>query len=299
MKTRYVYYNKETGFIEEILSKRKRGRSPYVECDNSEVEGFIMGTKSINTYVIAYNKDTDKHVLIERNNVVAFRKQSKELYKIPYRKNYQSDITLVYYEDDVMEISLDMSRISPLFNTNFGEQVKFELGTEIRIVVKEKGTDELVQQIIIDAQKLLEEGQMFFEMKNKNIELYTYKLFNSYSWFKGTKRYTSPIKRKTNFNIYRADTKISSNNYSYHIVVKPTESGATIENNIENLKLIRFNEKLDFFIVDRHDPNILYEKFYLSEQDLKRKNILIDLETDLKGKSILYDNKFISVFLKE
>jgi len=296
MKTRYVYYNKETGFIEEILSKRKKGRAPYIECDHSEVEGFIMGTKSINRYVIAYNKAIDKNILIERNNVVVFRKQSKELYKIPYKKNTQSDITLVCYEDGVMEISLDMSGISPLFNTNFGEQVKFERGTEIRIVVKE--TDEFVEEIVIDAQKLLEEGQMFFKMKNENIEFYTYKLFNSYSWFKGTKRYTSPVKRKSNFNIYRADMKILSTNYSYHLIMKPTQSGVIVENNIENLTLIKFNEKLNFFIVDRHDPNILYEKFSLSEKDLKRKNILVDLETEVKGKSIMYDNKYVSVFLE-
>ena len=299
MKTRYVYYDKETGLINQILSKRKPGRAPYIKCDNSDVEGFITATKSFNKYVVAYNRETDKTILMERNNVVAFRKQSKDLYKIPYKKNFESDITIVHYKDDVLEVSIDMSRISPLFNTNFGEQVCFENGTEIRIIVKEKKTGDLIKEIVIDAQKLLDSAQMFFKLENHDVEFFTYKLFNSYSWFKGTLRYLSPIKSNKTFNIYKADTKIASDSYSYHFVMKPTNYGIQIVNNIEDLKLIKFSERLNFFVVDKYDSSILYEKFSLDRKLLKEKKIEISLETDVKGKTILYNNKYVNVFLEE
>jgi hypothetical protein len=299
MKTRYVYYDKGTGFIGDILSSRKAGRAPYIECDNSDVVGFIMGTESTNDYVVAYNKRDDKHILIEKNNVVAFRKQSKELYKIPYKKNGDSDITLVQYQDNVLEVNLDMSRISPLYNTNLGEQVCFETGTEIRIVVKENDTGQLVSEFVLDANELLDSVQLFFKLDTDNVEFYTYKLFNTYSWSKGTLRFTSPIREKKNYNIHKADTKRISENHSYHLEITETDNKITIDNSIEDLKSIKFNEVIHFFIVDKYDPNILYDKFSLDEKSLKGNKIIIDLDVSLKDKSVLYNNKYVSVLIKE
>jgi hypothetical protein len=302
MKKRYVYYDVNTGHIKEILSVRKPGRARYIECSNDEVRGFITGEIGINDWIVAYNKKLDKHILIEKNNVIKLRKPSKTLYKIPYKKTIDSDLTLIYYSDNVLEVSLDVSRIAPLYQTNFRDEVVFERGTEIRITLKEKDSGNLLKEFVIDAQELLKAGQLFFDLYDhiysNNVEFFTYKMFENYSWFKGSIKLMSPIKNKIKFDIHKADSKQESENSSYHLIMTPTKTGLKIKNNIEDLKLIRFHDQIEFFVVDKHDPNILYEKFSLTEEILKDKVILIKLDTDMRGKSILYNQKYISV-LKE
>lgn len=301
MKMRYVYYNKN-GAITDILNIKKRGRAPYVECAIEEVEGFMSGTKGINQYIVVYDNDLETHSLIKKNNIIMFRKQSKILYKIPYKKTAESDLRLIYYSDNVLEITLDVSKISPLYRTNFRDTVRFEKGTEIRILIKEKGSNNLLKELIIDAQTLLESGQMFFKLysniQSNNVEFFTYETFTSYSWYKGNMRLISPINDSIKFEIHKADHKIRSKDFSYHLIVTPSKTGVKIKNNIESLKLIKFHKNIEFFLVDRHDPNILYDKFFLDKKDLKSKEILVDLKMSIKGKTILYNNKYISVLVE-
>lgn len=302
MKKRYVYYDVNTGQIKDILSKRKQGRARYVECTNEEVKGFITGKVGVNDWVVAFDKILEKHVLMEKNNIIKLRQPSKELYKIPFKKTIDSDLTLVYYSDNVLEVYLDISRIAPLYQTNFKDEVKFERGTELRITLKEKDSGNLLKEFVIDAQELLETGQVFLDLYDHiypdNVEFFTYKVFEKYSWSKGSVKMTSPIKNRIKFDIHKADSRPSSKDFTYHLVMTPTKTGLKVKNNIETLKLIRFYDQIEFFVVDKHDPNILYEKFSLTEEDLGDEVVMIQLDTDTRGKSILYNHKFISV-LKE
>lgn len=298
MKKKYVYYNK-TGQITDILSEKKDGKELYIECDSEEVVGFITGTKGITQWIVAYNNELKKYMLVEKNNIIMLRVPNPILYKIPYKKETESDLKLTYYTDNILEVSLDISNIAPLYQTNFRDEVKFEHGTEIRIIIKEKG--KILQTLIIDAQDLLDSGQMFFEIPpfdKDYIEFFTYKLFENYSWSKGNLKLISPIKEKIKFDIHKADHIPKSNNLSYHLIVTPTDTGINIQNNIESLKLIRFQKEIDFFVVDRHDPNILHDKFVLDKEELESKNISIKLKKDIKGKTLIYNNKYISVLLK-
>ena len=303
MKTRYVYYDKQTGQLGDILDKRKRGRSPHIECPIDEVIGFLDGSKGMNQYIIAYNRDLKKHILIEKNNVIQLRQPSKTLKKIPYKKNDISDLRLIYYSDNVLEVTLDVSRIAPLYQTNFRDEVVFEKGTEIRITLKEKDSGNLLKEFIIEAQDLLDSVQMFFELYDHiypdNVEFFTYEMFESSSWAKGTVKLISPMKDKIKFDIHRADNKRRSKDFEYHLIIKQTKKGIKIKNNIESLRLIRFHEDISFFIVDKHDPNILYEKFSLNRNDLEGSVIILVLDTNIKDKTILYNHKYISVLKEE
>jgi len=303
MKKKFIYYDKETGAIKEILGKRKRGRAPYLEIDFEYVRGFITGEMGINQWVIAYSTVSKKYVLMEKDNVVKFRKVPTTPMKIPYKANAISDLTLVYYSDNVLEVSIDMSRISPLYQTNFKDEVSFERGTEVRLILREKDSGNLLKEFVIEAQDLLDSVQIFFELYDHiypdNVEFFTYKMFGSYSWSIGKVKLMSPMKDRIKFHIHRADSKIRSKNFTYHLVMTPTKRGLKIINNIENLKMIRFYDDIEFYLVDKHDPNILYEKFSLNEEELQESVIMLNLKTDAKGKSILYNHKYISVLKEE
>jgi len=302
-KQRYVYYDKKTGRIKDILNKRKRGRAPYITCSLEDVIGFLAGTESKIHYVVAYNRETKKTVLMKKDNIIKFRAPSKKLTKIPYKVNTESDLTLIYYSDNVLEVTLDVSRISPLYQTNFREEVTFERGTEFRITLKEKDSGNLLKELVLDAQDLLNHGQLFFELEDhiypNNVEFFTYKVLNTYSWFKGKIKLISPAKEKIKFDIHKADNQPRSKDFTYHLIVEMTKEGLRITNNIDNLKLIRVYDQIEFFIVDEHDPNILYEKFSLTEEDLENKVIVVPLDCDTKGKNILYNHKHISVLKEE
>jgi len=300
MKTRYVYYDKVTGQIKEILSNKKRGRSYYIECDNDEVVGFIDGTKGINQWIVAYNRELKKNTLVEKNNIIMLRAPDPNLCKILYKKDAVSDLRLTYYSDNTLEVALDVSRIAPLYQTNFRDEVTFERGTEIRIIVKEKSSKKLVKELIIEAKDLLDAVQLFFELppvNQNNIEFFTYKLFENYSWSRGTVKLISPMKERIKFDIHKADHKPKSKDFSYHLVMTPTNKGIKIKNNIGSLKLIRFDKKIEFFVVDRHDPNILHDQFFLDRGDLINKNISVKLKENMEGKTIIYNHKYISVLL--
>lgn len=303
MKIKYVYYNKKTGQINEILSKRKPGRAPYIEVEFQYVKGLITGEMGMNQWIVAYDGPAKKHVLMEKNNVIKFRKATKDPIKIPYKKNAISDLTLVYYSDNVLEVSLDVTRIAPLYQTNFKDEVRFERGTEIRIIIREKDSGNLLKEFVIEAQDLLDSVQLFFELFDHiypdNVEFFTYDIFGSCSWSKGTIKLMSPVKERIKFQIHKADLKERSKDFSYHLIMKPTEKGVRIQNNIESLKTIRFYDDIEFYIVDVHDPNILYEKFSLTEKDLLSSTVMLDLKTNLKGKTLLYNHKFISVLIKD
>jgi hypothetical protein len=301
MKIRYVYYDKKTGSIKEILHKRKRGRAPYIECDFKDVEGFISGTKGINQYVVAYDKSQQKNVLMERNNVIRFRDIPKKLYRIPKRSNIESDLTIAYYEDNVIEITLDISRISPVAQTQFGKDILFERGTEFRIIMKKKGDDEVIKELIIDSQKLLDSGSMLFDVPSvypDEPEFYTYKILENYSWYRGYLKLMSPIKDKIKFHIHKADNVVKNANFSYHLVGKRAENGIDFQNNVENVSLIKYRDPIDFFVVDKHDPNILYQKFVLTDEHLNEKKFRIELDFPADGKTLLYNHKYISVLLE-
>lgn len=301
MKKRYVYYDKKTGQIKDILSRKKRGRSYYIECDNEEVVGFINGTKGIAQWIIAYNNELKKHTLVEKNNVIMLRAPDPNLCKIPYRKETESDLKLTYYSDNILEVALDVSNIAPLYQTNFRDEVRFERGTEIRIIIREKNSEKLIKTLVIGAQDLLNSVQIFFELpptSQDNIEFFTYKLFENCSWSKGTLKLISPMKERIKFDIHKADHKPKSDNFSYHLVVTPSSKGINIQNNIESLKLIRFQRGIEFFVVDRHDPNILHDKFFLDRDELESKTISVKLKNGIGGKTLIYNHKYISVLLE-
>jgi len=303
MKTRHVYYDEKTGRITDILKEKKDVGDNFIECDIDEVVDFLSMKKSFNEYIVAYNKTENKHVLMKKDNVIRFRKQSKVLYKIPYDEDSINDITIIYYVGNTLEISLDLSRLSPLYQTSFKDDIKFEKGTELRLFLKEKNTGTLLKEIIIDAQELLESGQLFYDLedniKSDNVELFTYQMFESYTWYKASVRLISPVKEGIKFDIHKADHKVRDKEFFYHLIVDNYYKKIRIHNNITNLNQIRFERDIDFFIVDEHDPNILYESFSLSEDQLKQEVIMIDCKVDLKGKTILYNHKYISLLIKE
>jgi len=302
MKKRYVYFNKKTGQILEIRSNRKQGRAFYIECDNEDVVGFITGEKGINNYLILKKWGNDSYEILPKDNIIHLIQTSAQPVKMPYKSNVLSDLTLVYYPDNILEATLDLTNIAPIFQSNFQSEVKFEKGTEIRIIIKEKDSGNLLKEFIINAQKLLDSGQIFLELDKHihpdNVEFFTYDLFEKISWYKGKVKLISPVKENIKFDIHKADNKKRSDGFSYHLIMEKNEKGLKIINNIDNFKLVRFNKEVNFFVVDKYDPNILFEKFSIKKEDLKHKTILIPLKYNIKGKTILYNHKYISVLLK-
>ncbi len=303
MKKRYVYFNKKTGQILEIRSTKKQGRAFYIECNNNEVVDFITGKKGINSYLVVKRWGNDYYEILARDNTIHLTQKSIKPIKIPYKPNALSDLILVYYPDNILEITLDLTNISPIFQSDFKSEVQFEKGTEIRIIVKEKDSGNLLKEFIINAQELLDSGQIFLELYKhinpNNVEFFTYDLFESFSWSKGKVRLTSPIKENIKFDIHKSDNKPRSDDFSYHLIIEANNKELKVINNIDNFKLVRFNKQIIFFVVDKYDPNILFEKFSITEKILKDKNAIIPLKYDIKGKTLLYNHKYISVLLKD
>lgn len=303
MNTRYVYFDKKTGVITDILKVRKRGRAKYVTTTLDAVLPLLSGERSMLDLVVAYNHDEEQYVLLERDNVIKLRYYGKDQYKIPKRAIEDYDLRIdLYAEGNVIEVTIDPSRMSTMYATDFREEVAFERGTEIRLYIKDKDGDELLQTVIVDAQKLLENGQLFFELEDhidqNNISFYTDRVFDNYMWRKGKAKFLSPMKDQIRFEVQKADYKRKSGDYEYHLVVSKDADGIKIVNNIENIKLVKLFNNIEFYIVDRYDPSILHFKFVLKPDQFKAKEILVETKEDISGKGLLYNHKYISVLME-
>ena len=87
---------------------------------------------------------------------------------------------------------------------------------------------------------------------------------------------------------------------TYHLEIMKDEEGFYIQNNINNINFVRIFSDIIFYLVDKYDLHILYEKFILSKESLllNPKIIRLNLETkSLNDKAILYNHKYISVLL--
>jgi len=302
MKTRYVYYDKRNGMITDISNEPIENKDTYIECPIDDVIGFLNGTKNMNKYIVAYHFDEKKYMLVKKDNNIKMKSPSGGLYKIPYEKDAISDLTLTYYDDNVLELTLDLTRISPLYQTDFRKDVRFEDGFQIRLVLREKDTDNLLKEIAVSANNVLDSGQMFFELYDHitpdNLEIYTYKFFDTITWCRGDKKLLSPIKSNIKFDVHKAHTKPISKDFEYHLIVKPDDKTLKVTNNIESVKLIRMYNEIDFYVVNKHDPNILYDTFFITKSMLELDEFNIELKCSMEDKSILYNHKFISVLLE-
>jgi len=302
MKTRYIYFDKKTGVMTDILNKKKRGRAPYVTTDYDTIGPVIMGKKGWLDYVVAYDREQKKYILLERDNVIKLRYYGDGLYKIPKRTKEDYDLRIdVFSDGNAIEISLDPTRISTMYSTNFVKDVHFEKGTEIRIYIKDKNGEELFDTLIIDAQKLLENGVMFFELKEtdvNNLSFHTERVFDNYMWRKVDSKFLSPMRDNVKFEVQKAHLKRKSELFEYHLVLNKTDDGLIIKNNIDNLKLVKLFEDVEFYIVDKYDPMLLYEKFVLPPDAFNSKTIVVDIKQQLEGKTILYNHKYISVLIE-
>lgn len=302
MNTRYVYFDKD-GVITDILKVRKQGRAKYVIAPLDDVLPLLSGKRGMFDFVVSYDYDKEKYVLLERDNIIKLRYYGEKLYKIPNRIIDDYDLRIDFFtEENIIEVSIDPSRMSTMYATDLTEEVKFEEGTDIRIYIKNKNGDELFQTIIIDAQKLLEKGQLLFKVDKKieqnNVSFYTERYFENYMWRKGSAKFLSPIKDQIRFEVQRADYKRKHGNFEYHLIVQKDPSGIKIINNIENIKLVKLFNEVEFYIVDRYDPSILYFKFVLSPKQLKSKEIIIKTDEDISNKRLLYNHKYISVLME-
>ena len=302
MKTRYVYFDPKTGVIKEILNKRKRGRAKYVISNDEVVGGIVAGTMGMMDLVVAYNRDQEEYVLLERDNIIKLRYYGKDLYKIPKRTIEDYDLRIdVFLGGNALEVSLDPERMSTMYSTDFREEVCFEAGTEIRIYIKDKEGNETLETIIIDAQELLENGQLFFELEDidpSQVTFWTNRVFDKYMWRVGKTKFLSPMRDKIKFEVQRAHLKKQSPSFNYHLTVRETEDGLAIQNDIENIKLVKIFDEIEFFIVDRYDPTIMYDKFAIQPETFKHKEIEVVIKGGMKGKTILYNHKYISILIE-
>lgn len=303
MKTRYVYFDKETGMITDILNVKKRGRAKYIEVPLEDVMPILSGELGMMDLVVAYNTDQEKYVLLKRDNIIKLRYYGKDLYKIPNREMEDYDLRIdLFTNGSGIEISIDPSRMSTLYATDLHNEVEFEEGTELRIYLKNKEGKKTLRTFVIDAQRLLENGQVFYEFKDEidpnDVSFYTHRVFANYMWRKSNTQYMSPSKNRLRFEIQKADLKKRSEKFDYHLIMKSTGKGIEIQNNIESVKLMRIFDDVDFYVVDAHDPTILHGKFTLNPKVFKDKTIIVPIEEDLAGKTILYNHANISVLIE-
>jgi hypothetical protein len=302
MKTRYVYFNKTTGVITGILHKRKPGRESYVKTTIDVVRPILSGEKGMLDFVVVYNRDEKKYILIERDNIIKLRYYSKSLYKIPNRNIRDYDLKIEVFNDGtILEVTLDPSRISTMYSTSMVDDVKFEKGTEIRLYIKSKDGKTLLKTIIIDAQKLLENRQLFYdisEINTKDMSFYTDRVFDNYMWVKSKVIFASPMKDMVKFEVQKADLKPRSDKFEYHLKIKEIDGALHIKNNIQDIRFVKILSDIEFFVVDKYDPTILYKKFTLSIEDLKSPTIVFDIKENMTGKTILYNHSYISVLME-
>lgn len=287
----YVYYDKFSKNITEILNAKK-DEGDYIVCDKKEVLPILSGKIGMMDLMVCSGK------IVERSKPIKLERITDEPYEIPYSDGGDFDMRVVYYPDNVLEITLNVNNLMP--------DTKFERGSEFRITLKTKSTDELLRTIIIPANDILLYSSLYYELydhiKIDDVVFFTERVFKNYYWTKRNLKLTSPMKNGLNFHIHIADTEKRTDTFQYHLEMKydPDHGGFySIKNNIQEFSLLKIYEPIKFFIVDENDYNILYDTFEIDPEMLVTKDIGIMCKTNPEGKLMLYNHKYISVLLEK
>jgi hypothetical protein len=164
----YVFYDEWTGAISNITTVLDHESSnPHIVTDSDIIEQIVKGYRNENNYIVSFDNDNNFDV-IEKGSTLRLRSSEKSLCQLPRSRTTEWDIKVVVYAgNSKLVVEVNPEAIRKLSSMTFNKHIIVDDQNDLSLyIVKYNSPDYLVATIDIDAQELLDNGNVIYDIKN-------------------------------------------------------------------------------------------------------------------------------------
>ena len=169
----YVFYDEWTGAISNITTvldqdaDMSESFNPYIISNSDLIEQILKGHKNENDYIVSFNDDNNLSV-VEKGNTLRLRSSEKFLHQLPRSKPAEWDIKVaVYAGNSKLAVEVNPEAIRKLSSMTFNKRIVVDDQNDLSLhIVKHNAPDYLIATIQIDAQELLDTGNVIYDISN-------------------------------------------------------------------------------------------------------------------------------------
>ena len=164
----YVFYDEWTGNIINITTQSDESSDhPHLLTDDKNVEQLVKGHLNENDYMVSFDDDNNLAV-IKRNNKLRLRSSESNLRQIPRTILSDWDIRVqVYSENNKLVVEVNPEAIRRLSSMTFNKQIIVDDDNDLSLyLIKYNAPDYLIETIAVDAQQLLDNGNIVYDIAN-------------------------------------------------------------------------------------------------------------------------------------
>ena len=169
----YVFYDEWTGAISNITTvldqdaDMSESFNPYFISNSDLIEQILKGHKNENDYIVSFNDDNNLSV-VEKGNTLRLRSSEKFLHQLPRYKPAEWDIKVaVYAGNSKLAVEVNPEAIRKLSSMTFNKRIVVDDQNDLSLhIVKHNAPDYLIATIQIDAQELLDTGNVIYDISN-------------------------------------------------------------------------------------------------------------------------------------
>jgi hypothetical protein len=162
----YVFYDEWTGAIIQIASiEQDDSDNPYLLTDSYLAENILRGYENEKDYIVSFD-DTNELTLVKKDNIVRLRSSETNLHQLAKVKKDDWDIrVLVYAANNKLVIEVNPLSIRKLSNMTFNKKIIIDDNNDLSLyIVKHNNPDYLIDTIDVDAQELLDNGNIIYDI---------------------------------------------------------------------------------------------------------------------------------------
>ena len=162
----YVFYDEWTGTIIRITSVEMTDSDyPYLLTDSFIAENILKGYENEKDYIVSFD-DNNELELVKKDNVVRLRSSETNLHQLSKVKKDDWDIrVLVYAGNNKLVVEVNPLSIRKLSNMTFNKKIIIDDNNDLSLyIVKHNNPDYLIDTIDVDAQELLDNGNVIYDI---------------------------------------------------------------------------------------------------------------------------------------
>ena len=271
---KFVYFDKETGLI-KIISSKKINEDNFIEVETNEIIDIVNGTRSTGDFLVKYDHNFQKYIIHDSKETAQFLKKDAYLYEIPkygkkivFKHEYKGIHVDVWYQE------LPHLKGQHIWYKNSVYRLLKDLPKNTKFYKKNA-------ELIIDQVKLYNDSNQHLNFNKKliggDLILDHNKIYSVH--------YDSTIKRHYDKDI---DLQIIQNKIDQQWSISLSKKLKTeLKSSNENL-----NKSLIFGITSKEDPNCLHRLFKINLKDLADKSkIAFEYQFDFE-----FENKEVSIY---
>lgn len=301
----YVFYDEWTGGIYNVATvEDSESDRPYIVTNSEIAKDLLLGHVNENDYIVSYDSQ-DNFTVMEKGNILRLRSSESMLRQLPNVKLSAWDIrVLVYTENNKLVIEVNPDAIRKLSTMTFNKQIVVDANNDLSLyIIKHNSPDHLIASIDVDAQELLDTGNVIYDISNirqhislADIGILTRRCFKNYY----TEIYNSSlsvVQQSLVKNLSYVHRSAGVDLDGHHIKIDQKDDIVTFSTKLSSGELvdIGLHEETLMLHLTGDTPDQYYGSIPMHIKDLKtKKKCTVRIQGNIKDYTVLHKkNKVI------